>query len=30
MKKIGIFYHQSFSRKGDMTIGNRLRDFREA
>ncbi|MDD2903989.1 MAG: histone deacetylase [Syntrophales bacterium] len=30
MKKIGIFYHPSFSRKSYMTIGNRLRDFPEA
>ena len=30
MKKIGIFYHPSFSRKSFMTIGNRLRDFPEA
>jgi acetoin utilization deacetylase AcuC-like enzyme len=30
MKKIGIYYHPSFSRKSYMTIGNRLRDFPEA
>jgi acetoin utilization deacetylase AcuC-like enzyme len=30
MKKIGIYYHHSFSRKSYMTIGNRLRDFPEA
>jgi len=30
MKKIGIFYHPSFSRKSYMTIGNRLKDFPEA
>jgi hypothetical protein len=30
MKKIGIFYHPSFSRKSYMTVGNRLRDFPEA
>jgi acetoin utilization deacetylase AcuC-like enzyme len=30
MKKIGIFYHHSFSRKSYMTIGNRLKDFPEA
>jgi acetoin utilization deacetylase AcuC-like enzyme len=30
MKKIGIYYHSSFSRKSYMTIGNRLRDFPEA
>jgi acetoin utilization deacetylase AcuC-like enzyme len=29
MKKIGIYYHPSFSRKSYMTIGNRLRDFPE-
>jgi acetoin utilization deacetylase AcuC-like enzyme len=30
MKKIGIYYHPSFSRKSYMTVGNRLRDFPEA
>lgn len=30
MKKVGIYYHPSFSRKSYMTIGNRLRDFPEA
>jgi acetoin utilization deacetylase AcuC-like enzyme len=30
MKRIGIYYHPSFSRKSYMTIGNRLRDFPEA
>ncbi len=30
MKKIGVFYHPSFSRKSYMTVGNRLRDFPEA
>lgn len=30
MKKTGIYYHPSFSRKSYMTIGNRLRDFPEA
>jgi len=30
MKKTGIFYHPSFSRKSYMTIGNRLKDFPEA
>ncbi len=30
MKKIGVFYHPSFSRKSYMTIGNRLKDFPEA
>jgi acetoin utilization deacetylase AcuC-like enzyme len=30
MKKVGIYYHLSFSRKSYMTIGNRLRDFPEA
>jgi acetoin utilization deacetylase AcuC-like enzyme len=30
MKRVGIFYHPSFSRKSFMTIGNRLRDFPEA
>jgi acetoin utilization deacetylase AcuC-like enzyme len=30
MKKVGIFYHPSFSRKSYMTVGNRLRDFPEA
>ena len=30
MKKTGIFYHPSFSRKSYMTIGNRLADFPEA
>jgi acetoin utilization deacetylase AcuC-like enzyme len=29
-KKIGIFYHPSFSRKSFLTLGNRLRDFPEA
>jgi acetoin utilization deacetylase AcuC-like enzyme len=29
MKKIGIYYHPSFSRKSYMTVGNRLRDFPE-
>jgi acetoin utilization deacetylase AcuC-like enzyme len=30
MKRIGIYYHPSFSRKSYLTIGNRLRDFPEA
>ena len=30
MKRIGIYYHPSFSRKSYMTIGKRLRDFPEA
>ncbi len=30
MKRIGIYYHPSFSRKSYMTVGNRLRDFPEA
>ena len=30
MKKIGIFYHPSFSRKSYLTVGNRLKDFPEA
>jgi acetoin utilization deacetylase AcuC-like enzyme len=30
MKKVGIYYHPSFSRKSYMTVGNRLRDFPEA
>ncbi|MEJ2672999.1 MAG: histone deacetylase [Deltaproteobacteria bacterium] len=30
MKKIGIYYHPSFSRKSYLTVGNRLRDFPEA
>ena len=30
MKRVGVFYHPSFSRKSYMTIGNRLRDFPEA
>jgi acetoin utilization deacetylase AcuC-like enzyme len=30
MKKIGVYYHPSFSRKSYMTVGNRLRDFPEA
>jgi len=30
LKKTGIFYHPSFSRKSYMTIGNRLADFPEA
>ena len=30
MKRLGIYYHPSFSRKSYMTIGNRLRDFPEA
>jgi acetoin utilization deacetylase AcuC-like enzyme len=30
MKRVGIYYHPSFSRKSYMTIGNRLRDFPEA
>jgi acetoin utilization deacetylase AcuC-like enzyme len=30
MKKIGVFYHPSFSRKSYLTVGNRLRDFPEA
>jgi hypothetical protein len=25
MKRIGIYYHHSFSRKSYMTVGNRLR-----
>jgi acetoin utilization deacetylase AcuC-like enzyme len=29
MKKTGIYYHPSFSRKSYMTVGNRLRDFPE-
>jgi len=29
-RKIGIYYHPSFSRKSYLTIGNRLRDFPEA
>jgi len=27
MKKIGIYYHPSFSRKSYMTVGNRLHDI---
>ena len=30
MKRVGIYYHPSFSRKSYMTVGNRLRDFPEA
>jgi len=30
MKKVGIYYHPSFSRKSYLTVGNRLRDFPEA
>ncbi len=30
MKKTGVFYHHSFSRKSYMTVGNRLADFPEA
>src|SRR3974390_2424037 len=30
MKKVGIYYHLSFSRKSYLTVGNRLRDFPEA
>ncbi len=27
MTKVGIFYHQSFSRRSYLTIGRRLADF---
>jgi len=30
MKRVGIYYHPSFSRKSYLTVGNRLRDFPEA
>ena len=30
MRKTGVFYHPSFSRKSYMTVGNRLADFPEA
>jgi hypothetical protein len=27
MKRIGIYYHPSFSRKSYMTVGNRLNEI---
>ena len=27
MAKVGIFYHQSFSRRSYLTVGRRLADF---
>ena len=30
MKKTGVFYHPSFSRKSYLTRGSRLEDFPEA
>lgn len=27
MAKVGVFYHQSFSRRSYLTIGRRLADF---